>query len=169
MTQLDQAREFLAKVLPWPDEGEEQAFINIHTTYQRAGYTKPAWGGRACRSLDDAVHALGWLRHWPDTRDIYVAMSTQRKARRRIGHKGCEYFTPIRNKANVVALKSLFLDIDVKGRAGYPSIEEAVDALGAFLKAAALNRPSIIVASGGGLHVYWTMVMPPASGKCHCG
>src|SRR5215204_963762 len=52
---LHEARRFLAAVVPWPENGE--AYVNICATFQKPGYDKPAWDGRACRSLDEAIKA----------------------------------------------------------------------------------------------------------------
>jgi hypothetical protein len=161
---LDQARKFLARVLPWPDEGDEPAFVNLHSTFQKNGYDKPGWGGRAVRSLDDAVRSIEWLSKLPDTRDVYFCTSTQRNANERTTKNNRTYYTPIRNQANAVKLKALFLDVDCKGgENGYPDLHAAVAAIGQFIKDAGLPKPSVIVRSGGGLHVYYTLMraLPP--------
>jgi hypothetical protein len=159
MTPDEQARTLLAKVLPWPQDGDEPAFVNIHITSQRPGYDKPYWTGRAARNLDEAVSAVRWLSSLPDTKDIYFCLSTQRKAQDRTSKAGHPYTLPIRNQENAVKLKSLFLDVDCKGGPnGYPDLSAAVKAIGKFLKDAALPQPSALVRSGGGIHVYWTLV-----------
>ena len=57
----------------------------------------------------------------------------------------------------MIALKSLYLDIDFKaGDHGYDAPHDAVDGLTQFLKATGLPKPSMIVKSGGGLHIYFT-------------
>lgn len=151
----DHAREYLTKVIPWP-EGDE-GYVNIHWTFQSENFARPGWGGRACRTVDEAIKALEFALKGDATRDIYACMSQQSSSETRTTPKGWTYQTPIRLQANAVALKSLFLDVDCKGDGGYPTQKEATVALAAFLKAAALPRPSIIVSSGGGLHVYWTL------------
>src|SRR5262245_7094484 len=108
---LDQAREYLAKVLPWPQNGED-AFIDIIWTFKSATYDKPGWGGRAVKSVDQAVKAVEWALTLPDTRDVYVCLSSQRVAQEATTKKGHTYFKPVRSQANAVALKSLYLDID---------------------------------------------------------
>lgn len=160
MTPAEQARTFLAKVLPWPQEGDEPAFLNIHTTFQKAGYDKPGWGGRACRSLDEAANAIQWLARQPDTRDIYYCTSMQRVANEKTSKNNYKYFTPIRNQGNAVKLKALFIDVDAKGvdKNSYPDLPTAVEAVAKFLKDAGIPKPSAIVRSGGGMHVYWTLM-----------
>jgi hypothetical protein len=88
-------------------------------------------------------------------------MSTQREAQEKVSQKGHKYYAPIRNQANAVALKSLFLDIDFKGGDhGYDNADEAIAALVQFLKDTHLPRPTMMVASGGGIHAHWCLVKP---------
>lgn len=164
MTSADfsQARQYLAKVLAWPQEGEPPAYVGIHWTFVPKDGLKPGqklpWAGRACRSLKEAVGAIEWAVGNQDTRDIYLALGTQSTANEKVSTKGHKYYAPIRNQANVARLKSLFIDIDAKGgEHGYDSMTEVVTALGNFLKASGMPKPSMTVASGGGLHVYWTL------------
>lgn len=56
-----------------------------------------------------------------------------------------------RTQKNVDRLKSIWLDIDFKD---CPA-KELVPRLGEFIKTTGLPKPSMIVNSGGGLHVYW--------------
>ena len=56
-----------------------------------------------------------------------------------------------RTQKNVDRLKAIWLDIDFKD---CPA-PELVPKLGTFLKETGLPKPSLIVNSGGGLHVYW--------------
>ncbi len=66
-----------------------------------------------------------------------------------------------RSASNALALKSIWLDIDVKDPPkGYATKDEARHALDAFVKAAGLPAPSAIIGSGGGLHVYWISSNP---------
>jgi Domain of unknown function (DUF927)/Primase C terminal 2 (PriCT-2) len=160
--ELSQARTHLAKVLPWPQEGDEPAFANIHWTFVPENLEtgrKPPWTGRAVKSLDEAVRTVQFALNNKNTRDIYVCLSTQREAQERVSQKGFKYCVPIRNQDNAVALKALWIDIDAykPGPTGYASQPEAMAALGAFLKATSLPRPSVMVQSGGGVHVYWTL------------
>ena len=170
---FDHARQYLARVLPWPHDGSEPGFVGIHWTYRPQGYDteekwesyrksgRLPWSGRAVSSVNEGVRAIQFALSSPDTRDIYVCMSMQREAEEKISRKGFRYYKPIRAQQNVVALKSLFIDIDFKGGDhGYETPDEAIAALGNFLKATDLPTPSLIVSSGGGLHVYWTMMRP---------
>ncbi len=154
------AQEYFAKVLPWPQEGEPPAYVNIHWMLdklnERTG--KPIWTGRAVRTVQEAVRTVEWAKSLADTKDIYVCMSTQREALPKKSRTGREYLAPIRAQNNAVALKSLFIDLDAKGedKNSYASVGEAAAALTEFITKMDLPKPSAIVTSGGGLHVYWT-------------
>jgi hypothetical protein len=155
-----QAKQYLARVLPWPDRGE--AYVNICNTFQGAAHDKPAWGGRAVTSFDQAINYIQWSVQHQDTRDIYVCMSTQREpGHAKVDRLGRTYYRANRNQPNAVALKALFLDIDTKitkqdGK-GYSSPQDAIAALADFIKATGLPRPNVVVSSGGGYHVYWVL------------
>lgn len=154
------AQEYFAKVLPWPQEGEPPAYVNVHWTIDKLSEKtgKHIWTGRAVRSLQEAVRTVEWAKSLADVRDIYVCMSAQREALPRKAKSGREYLLPIREQANVVALKSLYIDLDAKGggKDSYDSVPEAAAALSEFITKMDLPKPSALVTSGGGLHVYWT-------------
>lgn len=152
----NQAREYLTRVLPWP----ENAFVNIHWTFKSEKFDRPGWGGRACRSVDEAIKAVDFALKSQSTRDIYVCLSAQEKAEPRKTATGWEYMAPIRSQHNAVALKSLFLDIDCKDEKGYATPKEAMAALATFVEQSGMPRPTLVVMSGGGLHVYWTLSRP---------
>jgi len=155
-----QAREFLARVIPWPQD-EQTSYTNLHWTFVPKDHKpggKMSWGGRACRSVADAINVLEWARKLPDTRDIYACMSSQSTAQEVMSAKGKPYYKAVRLSENAVALKSLYLDVDVKeGGSGYASQGEAISELTRFCTESGMPSPSMVVSSGGGLHVYWTM------------
>lgn len=68
-----------------------------------------------------------------------------------------------RKQTNVQATKLLALDIDVgKERNSYDTAQDALKAIGQFIKDTGLPKP-MIVQSGNGFHVYWVMdeALPP--------
>jgi hypothetical protein len=158
---MQHAQEYLAKVLPWPQEGEPPAYVNIHWTLTKLNsHTgKPIWTGRACRSPQEAANTVKWALSGKDTKDIYVCMSSQYECLEKTSARGAKYLAPIRSQENVAALKSLFLDLDAKGedKNSYASVPDAAAALAKFLVDTSLPKPSAIVTSGGGLHVYWVL------------
>jgi hypothetical protein len=85
--------------------------------------------------------------------DVWICMGTQRLVDPKTTRDG--FPKAIRQLPNLVSLKSVWLDIDVKKDA-YATTAEAAMALNTFVVSAGLPRPTMIVKSGsGGLHVYW--------------
>lgn len=155
---FENARQYLARVVPWPQDGDAPFYVNVHWTAQSPNYPKPFWSGRATRSVDEAARAIEWALKLPETRDVYLCLSAQSQCTTKTSKTGRPYMLPVRTQENVVGLKSLFLDIDVKDK-GYPDVTSAVTALKQFITDTSMPGPSLIVGSGsGGLHVYWTMV-----------
>jgi putative DNA primase/helicase len=74
-----------------------------------------------------------------------------------------EYLTPdSRAAANATGASGFWLDIDCgEGKAatgkGYATVDHAVEALRQFCTNAVLSKPTHIVHSGGGMHVYWVL------------
>ncbi|QIG67085.1 putative integrase protein [Rhizobium phage RHph_TM3_14A] len=159
------AKQFLARVVAWPQEGEPPAYVNIHNTFVPADATtlrkdkngQPIypWSGIACRSLNEAVKIVTTSATKAHVRDLYFCTSTQRLAEEKVSQKGFKFFKAVRSADNAVKMKSLFLDSDLKD---YGTKEEWTKAFAKFLKATGLPRPTIIVFSGGGFHIYWTLV-----------
>jgi len=120
---------------------------------------KLPWSGRAIRDTKDVVYALGLAtKAGSNARDVYACMSMQSDAMARTSAKGFKWNAPIRLAENAISLKSLFLDIDIKdGPNGYASWDELVSALAMFLYKTGIPKPTMMVNSGGGVHVYWVM------------
>lgn len=166
---------FLARVMAWPQEGEAPAFVNIHNTFVPSDMSKVKtnpkngrphlpWFGLAFKSLDSAVNYVGKCNTTLSTKDIYFCTSTQALAKQSTSAKGHIYQKALRSSEGAVRIKSLFIDSDlIDGKneedkdKGYESKGAFGKALVEFLKATGLPKPTIIVGSGGGFHMYWTM------------
>lgn len=149
---LEHARQFLERVLPAPREG---AYLNIHWT-GLSTEGRRFWDGRACKTVDEALKNIAWANKMGD-KDIYVCMSLQAKAEAKTSAKGNAYLKALRLADDVVAIKSLYIDIDVKEKA-YPDTKAALAALKGFVQATGLPVPSACVASGsGGFHAHWAL------------
>lgn len=159
---FEQARRYLARVVPWPQEGEPAAFLNVHWTFKGEGHGRPMWTGRATRSVKEAVNAVEFALTGQNTKDVYLCLSSQSTAKERTSAKGHKYLAPVRSQDTAVALKSFFIDIDIKPDKGYATMDDAVSALASFLQATNLPKPNVVVSSGGGLHVYWVVSRPMA-------
>lgn len=152
---IEKARDFLAKVLPF-NANDNDAYFNIHWRSQ-SNDGRYFWGGRAAQSLEGLVKSLSWATKQPDIKDVYICMSSQSTAEERTSKAGYKYLNAVRSQAHVVALKSLYIDIDVKEGA-YADTKTAVLAFRQFLDDTKLPKPSAIVASGsGGIHVHWAL------------
>jgi hypothetical protein len=169
----NQTKQFLARVLAWPQEGEAPAYVNIHNTFvpkdpstlkkEADGTIKYPWSGIACRSLNDAVRLVAASSTKPHIRDIYFCTSTQRFAEEKVSEKGFKFMKATRAAENAVKMKSVFIDVDLtEGKKdkskGYDTKEDMVKAISKFLKDTGLPKPTMMVFSGGGIHIYWTMV-----------
>lgn len=149
---LEQAFDFLKAILPW----DGMAFGNLHwTTSNLRDDGKPFWGSRAGLTPEDLMSSLRWAARQDTTRDIYFCTSSQAVADEKTAKTGRKYHYAVRSQRNAVALRSLFVDIDVKEGA-YASTDEAIASLVKFMADVGLPEPTFAVASGsGGLHVYW--------------
>src|SRR4051812_37252043 len=154
---LDQAYEYLSRVVPWPVAGGEPEYVNIHWKYYNEEHGREYWTGKPCTTVQQAVQCVRFQQQKASTRDIYVCMSTQSQTDRRQTKDGTEFEVAKRAGANALRFKSLFADIDVKEGA-YASTNAAANAVGRFCKAIQLPYPTVFVKSGsGGLHVYWAV------------
>jgi len=167
---------FLARVVAWPQDGDAKAYVNIHNTFEPSdkstirinkttGRPLLPWTGKACLSLGEAVKAVEYASSNEGSKDIYFCTSTQIYAEEKVSAKGFKYFKAVRAAENAVRMKALFIDIDlVDGKAdkskGYATTKEFGEALLAFIKFTGLPRPTAVVSSGGGFHVYWCLVRP---------
>ena len=146
-------RDFLARVLPWPSPGDA-GFINLHWTADKS----PGMRGRPFTSLDEFMSFAQWGATKPSVmKDIYFCLSSQRATGRVYNGNA----TAMRNQRNVLRLKALWIDVDVKSEKGYATTEEALDAVTDFVRKTKLPAPSALVFSGsGGFHVYWISDKP---------
>ena len=87
--------------------------------------------------------------------DVYLAMGAYLNPGEHYPNK--PFPSALRQKANLLACKCLYMDVDVK-KGAFASTSEAKKAVRKFVLDAGLPLPTFINASGsGGLHVYWTL------------
>lgn len=159
---LSSARTFLERVLPWPPLGEPGAYVNIHYASKAVStHTgKPFFNGSAAETLDEAVDAVRYAAtNAKNSGDVWVCMSTQRMCNVKQINDTFSIKVAVRGQKSAVQLKSLFLDIDCKDGT-YATQRDALVALTEFVRASGLPGPSVVVSSGNGLHVYWTITRP---------
>ncbi len=149
-------REFLSRVVPWPGEGP--GYVNLHYTMQSKGAGgKPFWSGKPTKTVDAFIEQAAWALKQDFIKDIYFCTSLQKHMRLDKNQKE----KPVRLQANVVSLRAVWIDVDVKEPPkGYRTLGEALDAIGKFVHDANLPMPTALVGSGGGVHVYWISNRP---------
>ena len=142
--------EFFKRVLAWPGS-EDPGYINIHWTSPK--HDRGGFGGRPVRTLVDFMSLAEWTKTHPaSVKDIYFCLSTQRNFGKIYNGRA----TALRNKGNTTGIKCIVLDVDVKEPPkGYANVIEALQAISRFVTDANLPRPTALVHSGGGIHVYW--------------
>ena len=134
----------------WP-KGQNWAYFFEPPTWE------PAMWGRPNTKVEDFLRIAQWGTTKPDVvKDIYFCLSSQSA----VGPTYNGHATAVRNKKNVIALKAIWLDVDVKAEKGYSTLDEARAALEQFIAAAKLPPASAVVLSGRGVHVYWISDRP---------
>lgn len=88
--------------------------------------------------------------------DIYFALGTYKKEGVR---KVSKNIYEGRDASNIKQMRSMFIDIDVDDKKGYPSQLDAAIALKEFVNKTGLQEP-MTVNSGNGIHVYWNLTEP---------
>lgn len=152
---IDHLDTFLRLILPWEPESQNlyksiMWKFPVDPIKQQAG---PPLANYAAQDFLE-LKRLIQTRIQKPFHDVWICLATQRVAmtdtRTRDG-----FPKAIRQIPNLVGLKSIWLDIDVKPDA-YPDQVAAGVALFNFIEAAKLPMPTMIVKSGsGGFHVYW--------------
>jgi len=129
-------RGFLEQVVPW-GTGD---YVTIH--WHRPD-TK-GFFGRSFQSVDAAVAQVENLRDTTEF-NIYFCLSTQKLGEGQ------------RSRTNAVSMCCIGMDLDIKPGSDrhYQSEDEAVEALFHFCDTTGIPYPSLLVATGGGLHAYW--------------
>jgi hypothetical protein len=152
--------ELFSRLLP-----EDQAgyFVLWWETIHRKPDGRFQHDSAAFRTLLEFANAADRYPAALNIRSLYHCVSLQRDANT---SRRSNPPQAIRNIANTVAIKVLFLDLDVKGGA-YSSTDEAMRALIAVCSTIGLPTPSIVVYSSApqdgsppvdsSLHCYWVL------------
>jgi hypothetical protein len=156
------ARKFLENVLVWPGSPQAPGWINVHVNAKNDDPTKnggkPWVVGWPFKTADDVLNRISWVESTADFFNVWVCMSQQSEC----GQKPNGKLKAVRKAANATLLNSVWIDCDVKAGDAkhYGTIQDAWEAIRAFQKKAGLPTPSVVVNSGGGLHIYWTSNKP---------
>ena len=112
----------------------------------------PIGHGSPYKDLDSFVAAVARNNNKPTVKDQFFCLSLQRDH----GPKTQSGFVQAARSANAaLAVKAIWIDVDVGKEDGYQTVEDALKAALTFREAAGLPPFSAIVGSGGGIHVYW--------------
>jgi hypothetical protein len=111
----------------------------------------PIGGGKPFKTVDSFVSYAGWAIKQHAIKDLFFCLSLQRE----VGTTSKGKLKGKKSAAAALALKAIWLDIDVGKEGAYATIEEALKAVISFREKHALPPFSAIVGSGGGIHVYW--------------
>ena len=148
---------FMSRVVPWPAVGAP-GVINLHWTFP----TYKGMGGRPFRLLENLLKLAQWGASNPTAiKDIYFCLSQQAKTLPPKKPGGDE--RAARHADDALALKAIWLDIDVKPdkpEKAYVSKSQVLSALHKFCTDAGLPPATAGVYSGGGLHAYWISDRP---------
>ena len=107
--------------------------------------------GRPFGQLADFLAMVPWcVTHPAYVKDVYFCLGRQANVGPMLNGRA----KALRNQPNTTHVKAIWLDVDVKDKA-YRTLEDALDAVIAFVAAIGLPQPSALVASGGGLQIYW--------------
>lgn len=144
---------FLDKILPAKGIRFLAQFIPIEGHPKGGIFVHDAFGPD---DNDALAHAA--IRRSAKGKHVYFACSSYKEVIHKVTPKGKEYVAG-REQSNVLAVQSLWLDIDV-GKADpnkcYPTQELALEAVDFLVESVGLPRP-LTVSSGAGLHVYWPL------------
>jgi hypothetical protein len=114
------------------------------------------WAAHCANVIRFASSNFFSARHW--RRWSIGSMSSINKRRASVA---CARASESVTVGNCPSPKAIWLDVDVKAAPkGYPTLGDAIKAIGEFVKATNLPWPNALVASGGGLHVYWISNRP---------
>jgi len=168
----DQRRKYLESVLVWPaDTNSPHGWINLHANAKNDSKPgepvknggKPWVVGWPFKTVDDTLDRINWVSSTDTFFNTWVCMS-QQSDMKETTVDGKTKRRAVRNATNATWLKAIWIDIDIKpddttGK-HYTSLSKALAAIRKFRKKIRLPTPSIVVKSGGGLHVYWVSNRP---------
>lgn len=146
--------EFLSRICP------STGYLYFANLWTPPNATKATFVHKA---FDDATAMAKGIKTYiarNPAEEVYFAMASYRDKTRTSPKDGKD--RPSRTRDNVQLLQSFWIDIDCKGAAlkQYDTKGEGITALTALVNSGDVPRPSIMVDSGNGLHVYWCLSEP---------
>lgn len=161
MTDWNKVGAFIGVVIAWP--GEDPGYVNLQYSFVdkttkdgRRGGKFPVSPGKPFRDPSKLLSFAGWLNTTANNKDVWFCTSLQRdKGVNKHGKPKA-----IRSAQGALLQKSIWIDMDVGAtepgkKPKYATVQDALAAVLQFQKIVGLPRPSAIVFSGSGIHVYW--------------
>lgn len=148
-TTLNTLQDFFSRVLP--DDG---VFVAVKNPANTKEFKQKPFKTHQ----DLANHLLGGGPQGGKA-NCYFALASYQQG----WHEGPGGKMRLRTRENAAALKALWMDIDFKG--GYEDAKAAVAAVAGFCRAVGMPAPTLVVGSGGGIHVYWTLSKAISAGE----
>lgn len=138
-------KDFLATVTP---EGR-LVIARMVDRQRKDGTPYKGFAHIVCNTHAEAAQtALDWVGHG---NNVYFALASYKQG----FHQNEKGKKVVRVRENVDRLKAIWFDIDFKGE--YPDAKTAVLAVQVFCQHTKMPRPTLLVGSGNGLHVYWPL------------
>ena len=155
---------FIGAVIAWPgasDPGYANLQYSYHDKRSPDGKRNGKWpvsAGMPYRDISQMLSRAGWINTSGFNKDVWFCTSLQRETA--VGKTGKTIAK--RSAMGALLQKSIWIDADVdpSDPKKYDTVEEALRSILTFQKTAGLPRPSAIVFSGGGIHVYWISHTP---------
>lgn len=144
----DLLREFLALAIPLPDDTTAGYCTLVHKSHLLSHDNKRLWVHRFFHTTERA--AVVTQQGNKEQEDIFVCMARLNEFK--LNNKGKQTKVD-RTVANAMAWKSIILDVDFKS---YASEKAAITSLVTSIEKVQLPKPSALVRTGGGIHVYWS-------------
>lgn len=152
---------FMAQVVAWPGVPTDPGYVNLHYSMvdKRNPGGKKIVTGWPTRDVGSFIQKAAWALSTNYIKDLWFCTSLQGQA----GKNSKGNPKALRGAALAVSQKSLWIDMDVgPDPKKYATVQEALAAVLAFQHAVGLPKPSAIVFSGNGVHVYWISKVPLA-------
>jgi hypothetical protein len=164
ITNWNAVSAFMGAVVPWPGLPQDPGWIAVPNGYvakQLPGGRDPKTGkypigpGKAFKTVDTLISYAGWANTTDFIKDLFFCLSMQREVTIKKNSKGADIIQAKRTAAGAIAVKAIWLDVDVGKENAYADLKEALGAAIMFREAVGLPPFSAIVGSGGGIHLYW--------------
>lgn len=158
--------EFLRRVLPTPGPAR---VISINSKFLPADATRPIFPGKGFDSYEAAAnHVAYWQKRSAEknngivTDDFYYTTSLIAGAELVPGNSTHKRYK-VSRKSGFAARKEFCADLDVvgahsvKGKIGYATVQDAIDAIDSLIAKGVLLEPTAWVLSGYGVHLHWVV------------